>query len=188
MNMRSAKSTSRNQGFTLFELFIVLLIAAVLVAWGFPSLTQSIRNNQVASQNMSLMAMLNLTKSEAVRRNTLVNMEVTSTGSSWEAIVEDPTNEAEVEGCAIGQLRCSTNSGVSIVMCDEDGDCSNSFDLAFNNRGYLNPGDPVVWEAKTIFLQHENCSGQNQRRRVDVLPTGQISACSLACNSTAACP
>ncbi len=188
MNNFFTSSCSRSRGFTLFELIVVLLIAAILVGWAFPSLSQSIRNNQVAAQNMSLLAILNLTKSEAVRRNMLVNVAVTSTGSNWEAVVEDPNDEAEVAGCAIGQLRCSLNTGVAIEMCDEDGDCSSTFDLAFNNRGYLDPGDPVVWEAKTIFLQHENCSGQNQRRRVDILPTGQISACNLACNSTAACP
>jgi type IV fimbrial biogenesis protein FimT len=178
------------RGFTLFELFIVLLIAAVLVVWGFPSLIQSIQNNQVASQNMSLIAMLNLTKSEAIRRNTDVNMVLENTEGGWNGIIEDPSEEADVEGCVEGQLRCSFNENAALTICDENlADCDTSHQIVFNNRGYIiDPLDPTVWAVTTMFLQHERCSGQNQRRRIDILPSGQITSCSLPCDSTAVCP
>lgn len=177
------------RGFTLLELIIVLAVAAILVAWGFPSLMQSIRNNQVASQNMSMMAMLNLTKSEAVRRNTSVTMVVEQNAAGgWDAFVEDPNNEVEIEGCVPGQLRCSSNSGVSVARCDEDSNCGANFEVVFNNRGYIDPGDPPVWEAQAIFLQHDDCGGPVQRTRIDILPTGQIDSCSLPCDSAEACP
>ncbi len=190
MNQRFTEAKySAPKGFTLIELVTVLAIAAVLVVWAFPSLMQSIQNNQVSSQSLSMVAMLNLTKSEAVRRNTSVTLTVEPTADGgWEAIIEDPASEVEVEGCMPGQLRCSSNTGASVELCDEDDDCGGTFELVFNNRGYLDPGDPVVWEAKTIFLQHDSCAGQKQRTRIHILPTGQIDSCTLPCDSTEVCP
>lgn len=191
--MRSRKRRNHVQsagGFTLLELVIVLVVAAILVVWGFPSLLQSIHNNQVASQNLSLMAMLNLTKSEAVRRNASVTMVITPRSNGWDAVVEDPADEAEVEGCVPGQLRCAGNSLalVSYVGPDEDDCGAGDVCITFNNRGYVDPGSPPTWEARTLFLQHQDCAGDNQRSRIDILPTGQISSCSLSCDSTADCP
>jgi hypothetical protein len=62
-----------------------------------------------------------------------------------------------------------------------------TFELTFNNRGYIR-GIDDAWVPETLFLQHENCSGSNQRRRIDITPTGQVSSCSLPCDSTAVCP
>ena len=213
---RATVGRGEKRGFTLFEMIFVLLIAAVLVIWGMPSVVQSIRNNQVASQSVSLLAMLNFTKSESIRRNTEVNVVFTLRDGGWDAIVEDPTNEAEIQGCVIGQLRCTSNEGALLTIASveaasgaaagetmdgpvtevepdpievdpEQEQEGTSFTMTFNNRGYIR-GSEDAWVSETFFLQHENCSGQNQRRRVDITPTGQVSSCSLACNSTAACP
>jgi len=212
------------KGFTLLELMLVILIAAVLLLWGMPSVVQSLRNNDVAAQNVSLLAMLNFTKSESIRRNTTVNLVFTMTDDGWNAIVEDPNNEADIEGCVLGQLRCTSNTGAVLTIASLDGESPSAspsmdapsalpgpepepepvpvpdpepqpdpvetgttFELSFNNRGYIRGSDDA-WAPETFFLQHEQCSGQNQRRRVDITPTGQVSSCSLACDSRAACP
>lgn len=167
------------RGFTLIELVIVLLMAALLVAWSFPSLLQSIHNNQVASQNASLIAMLNFARSESIRRNASVTVTLGATPDGWEAIVEDPNNEADVEGCSLGQLRCASGAGVRLWQL--------STEVVFNNRGYIRDSDDA-WSAEVFYLQHDQCSGQNQRARIDITPTGQISSCRLPCDSTAVCP
>ena len=179
-----------NRGVTLLELVMVLIVATILVAWAFPSLTQSIQNNQVASQSMSLISMLNLTKNEAIRRNTDVSMVLANGSGGWSAIIEDPNNEADIEGCVEGQLRCSSSRNASLTICDEDLDsCDSAHTVVFNNRGYIiDPEDPTVWAVTSLFLQHNACGGQNQRTRVDILPSGQITSCHLPCDSTAVCP
>ena len=167
------------QGFTLIELMITIAILAILLGLGTPSLQTMIHNNQVAAQNNELMGLINFAKSESVRRNTDVTMLLTNGSTGWSAIVEDPTNTADIEGCVVGQLRCANNTRVGMTAGETT--------LVFNNRGYIRDADDA-WAAMTIYLQHENCSGTNQRRRIDVTATGQVSSCALACDSTNACP
>lgn len=195
-----------SRGYTLLEVVFVLAIAAVLALWGMPSIIQSLQNNQVASQSVSLLAMLNFTKSEAIRRNTSVTIAMTLHDDGWDAVVEDPNNEAEIEGCVVGQLRCTSNEGAVLTIpslgldapaksvststeaaVEPEPEPAVTFELSFNNRGYIRGSDDA-WAPETIFLQHESCSGPNQRRRVDITPTGQVSSCSLPCDSVRTCP
>ncbi len=190
------------RGFTLLELAVVLTVGAALLVWGMPSIVTSIRNNDVAAQSVSLLALLNFTKSEAIRRGTGVDLVLTMTGDGWDAVVEDPNNETAVPGCVPGQLRCTSQRGALLsipsAQPSAEGPLSESlsesqepapvvFTITFNNRGYIR-GTDDPWTPQTIFLQHEQCAGLNQRTRIDITPTGQISSCSLACGSTAACP
>jgi len=136
-----------------------------------------------------------------------VDIVFTMHDGGWDAVVEDPNNEVEVAGCVLGQLRCTSNTGAALtipaaddeepsseslssgteaVESEEEEEGGATFEMTFNNRGYIRGSDDV-WTPETLFLQHEQCSGQNQRTRIDITPTGQISSCNLACNSTAAC-
>jgi prepilin-type N-terminal cleavage/methylation domain-containing protein len=168
-------------GFTLLELMIVLAVIAVLLSWGMPSLTQSIRNNQVLAQGNELIAMLHFAKSEALRRNTDVRIDLVAGEDSWSATIDDPAEEVDVEGCQPGQLRCVNYTNVGLAVLDEDVE-----EVTYNNRGYIRSEDEA-WVAETLFVQHSQCEGTSQRRRIDITPTGQISSCSLPCNSEDAC-
>lgn len=167
------------RGFTLIEIVFVLLLSAILVAWAFPSLLTSIHNNQVASQNASLVALLNFTRAESIRRNQSVTIVLTAQDGGWDAVVEDPNNEVEVEGCVPGQLRCISNTGVLLA--------ADTGEVTFNNRGYIRDSEEA-WTPETLFLQHQHCEGGNQRTRIDITPTGQVSSCRLPCGSSDECP
>jgi type IV fimbrial biogenesis protein FimT len=172
-------SNARNaSGFTLLELIIVLAVMAILVSWGFPSLTESMKNNRMIAQNNEMIAMLQYARSEAIRRNTSVEVHLSADGNEWDAYIEDPEHMADVEGCSLGQLRCAENERVTMT--------NNPAVITFNNRGYIRDFGEA-WTPETLYLQHESCNGANQRRRIDIMPTGQISSCSLACGSTAGC-
>jgi type IV fimbrial biogenesis protein FimT len=167
-----------NRGFTLLELLITLAVLAVLVSWGFPSLQESIRSNRMIAQNNEMLAILHYARSEAIRRNDSVEVHLGADGSAWNAYIDDPDNAADVEGCLPGQLRCADNDKVSLA--------TSSAIITFNNRGYIVESDEP-WTSETVYLEHENCSGQNLRRRIDIMPTGQINSCRLPCGSLDSC-
>ncbi len=175
----TTQQTSPRLGFTLMELIVVLAIVAILLSWGLPSIQQSIRNSQVLAQGNELVSLLHFAKSEALRRNTEVPLLLAAGDEGWSAIVEDPAELANVEGCVPGQLRCSSNTGVSLTAAVAE--------VVYNNRGYIRSADEA-WAPETLFVEHHECVGNMQRRRIDITPTGQISSCSLPCASQAACP
>lgn len=168
----------------MIELVVVIAVIAILLALGFPSLTLSIQNNRMAAQNNELVGLLAFSKSEAIRRNDSVPLLLTASSDGWDAVVEDPSHTEDVEGCVFGQLRCVSNGKVTITLSDAV--AANG--MTFNNRGYIFDDNDTTWVQETIFLQHDNCTGNSQRRRIDISPVGQVSSCSLPCDSTATCP
>lgn len=77
-------------GFTLLELMITLVIAAIVLTQGVPSFYTTIKNNRLITQTNNLVADLNLARSEAITRgvNTIVCQTAnpgagTACGGSW---------------------------------------------------------------------------------------------------------
>ncbi|GAA3951006.1 GspH/FimT family pseudopilin [Allohahella marinimesophila] len=67
--------TSRQQGFTLLELMIVLAISAILLTVGVPSFQAMIKNNRITTATNSFVSQLNYARSEAIRLNWAVNLQ-----------------------------------------------------------------------------------------------------------------
>jgi type IV fimbrial biogenesis protein FimT len=170
-----------NRGFTLLELLITLAVMAILVSWGFPSLQESIRSNRMIAQNNEMMAMLQYARSEAIRRNDDIEVHFVEADDGWEAYITNPGFTVDDSpSCPAGQLRCTENDSVLLDVEDDE------LLITFNNRGYIRDfGD--TWASATLYLEHENCSGQSERRRIDVMPTGQINSCRLPCGSVDEC-
>ena len=72
----------KRSGFTLVELMVTLVVAAVLLMVGVPSFIQTIRNNNTVAQVNRLVTSLNLARSEAVKSGVQVTM--AKTGAQWE--------------------------------------------------------------------------------------------------------
>lgn len=70
------------QGFTLIELMATVLVAAVILTVGVPSLITFVRNNALAGAINQLSATLNYARSEAVKRDTTVCICPSSDGAS----------------------------------------------------------------------------------------------------------
>jgi len=58
----------RNRGFTLLELMVVIVLAAILFGVGIPSFTNFIRNARMTSAANDLIAAVHMTRAEAVKR------------------------------------------------------------------------------------------------------------------------
>ena len=164
-------------GLTIVELMVVIVVIAVLAAYAVPALQNTIKNNRITAQNNELIALINLARNEAIRRNvdgenlqSILSLD--ASGTTWTANV-DITGGETGEGCPAGVVRCARHERV--VLSGDD-------TLAFNNRGYLQG----AWVPRTLCLKHDDCSGPLQHRQITVLPSGQVESISLACND--ACP
>lgn len=71
------------RGFSIVELMIALAVAAILVALAVPSFRGVIMNSNVTELNNELTYALNLARSEAVRRGTVVEVKSAGGGASW---------------------------------------------------------------------------------------------------------
>lgn len=86
--MAYTRATMR--GFTLIELLVTLAIAAILLTVAVPNFITFVQNNRLASQANDLVTLLNLARSEAVKRNQTVTVCSSTNGTacagstSWE--------------------------------------------------------------------------------------------------------
>jgi type IV fimbrial biogenesis protein FimT len=79
--MKTHTSLIRSRGFTLFELMIVLSIAAVLTAMAVPAMHSFLQNQQQSSAVSNLMITLEYARSEAIKEDVPVTgVDCTGTG------------------------------------------------------------------------------------------------------------
>lgn len=79
----------RAQGFTLVELMVTLAVSAILVGVGVPAFDTVMLNNKLRSYSTTLAASVQLARSEAAKRKTVVTMCVSTDGAlctdgTWE--------------------------------------------------------------------------------------------------------
>lgn len=72
----------RQCGFTLVELMITLIVSATLLALAVPSFTFTTRSNRLTTTTNEVVAALNFTRSEAVKRSQTVT--IRRSGGQWE--------------------------------------------------------------------------------------------------------
>jgi type IV fimbrial biogenesis protein FimT len=80
---KAAKGSASARGFTIVELMITVTVAAVLLALALPSFRETIVSSNVTETTNQLIGDLNLARSEAVRRGTLVAVISTSGTNNW---------------------------------------------------------------------------------------------------------
>jgi len=70
--MKQHKHTGKQSGFTLIELMITLVIAAIVMTQAVPSFMSTVQNNRLITYTNDLVSDINLARSEAVKRGSRV--------------------------------------------------------------------------------------------------------------------
>ena len=103
---RNTAVASRQGGFTLMELMIVIVLVALMATLGVPAYRQQVLNSQMTSNANDLLATFHSARSEAVGRQNLVTACPSNvagddcSGSSWEdgwIMFEDLNGNAAVD-------------------------------------------------------------------------------------------
>jgi type IV fimbrial biogenesis protein FimT len=179
---------NRENGFTLVELLITIVIVTTLLAMGVPSFRDFLKNNRLVAQSNGLVAALQLARSEAVKRSTDTVMcassnQTTCTGNSdWDKgwIVFSDLN-----------LNGSPDVGAAAPLCEDTEDCmlltsdalsggnkitSTAASLRFSPTGLAANGGATV----TLNLVSDKCEN-DQSRKILITLQGHTIVTKQAC-------
>lgn len=175
---------SANQGFTLVELIVTLVVAAIVVGLAVPSISNLIRTNSVISVSNGLFVDILFARSEAIKRNSPVticaaNADLTDCAGSgtsdwsvgWIAFVETTTFDGDVDdGETIIRTSAGPTSQTMTMRAVSDG-------AVQGHIGYLGNGYPVIPPTGTMpSWEFQICEDNdtNFSRQIDVNRTGRV--------------
>lgn len=181
---------------------MAIAVLGILVTLAMPSLSKVIRDSQVTSQANDIVALVNLTRNEAIRRGidandderSILRLGSASSGSGWtgnvaieglggdgvcpaDADAADPDCEATPEECE--DITLALPDGV--IRCSSNTGVSltpTDTELSFDSRGYI-----ADFSEATIELEHANCTGNRQKVEITILASGQVQRQTLPCSS-----
>lgn len=120
MLVRRRSPSAAMSGFTLIELTIVIVILSILAMMTAPSFQQFMANQRLRNASYELMAALIQTRSEAVARNTSVDL--VRSGPTWDNgwVVSSGTNTILTQNSYSG-LSITDSASLSKITYGKDG-------------------------------------------------------------------
>jgi type IV fimbrial biogenesis protein FimT len=207
MTSTCARGASAARGVSLIELLVGIAVLSVALMLGVPSLSEWIANTQIRSTAESLQNGLNLARAEAVRRNTIVRFQLTTTldnscalartGASWVVNMSQSVAPAQLCGASVSDENTPfllQKSGPVTSRTSATVDASQST-VAFNGLGRMtSTTNPTTAASITTFgvgSSSGTCvkdAGKMRCLQVTVTPAGQIRMCDPARSATATPP
>ncbi len=167
---KKLKSSNREkqQGFTIIELMVTLVVLGVLLSIAVPSFLNWIQTNSLNSYTRNLISALTLARSEAVSRQIGVTVRKGSpqTPQKWSDgfhMYTDPQGNSAYSQVTDTMIR-EVNLSVDGLTVQTNGS-GNNF-VSFKNTGTLNEASPV-----SITV----CSRNGKGRLIQVNMIGQVS-------------
>ena len=178
----------RQNGFTLVELLVTIVVVTLLLAMGIPSMGDFTRNNRITAQSNGFVAAIQLARSEAVKRgaNTAVCVSVdqatcsndnTKWASGW--LVFSDLN-----------LNGAPDVGGALPLCEDTEDCVMRTSTGLSNGSTMATGSIIARFAPTglsnnggtvdFTLAAKDCQ-RSQARRVRITPQGHTIVTTIAC-------
>jgi type IV fimbrial biogenesis protein FimT len=180
-------------GFTLVELMVTLIIAAIMVTMAIPSFTATIQNNRATAQINEFVSTLNLARTEAIKRGARVtvckspdatNCYTSTTGweQGWIVFVDSDADDTHDSSETI--LLTSEGLAAGTTLTGAAGADVNNY-VSYRPSGKTT--FPINGGEVALIL----CDSRNDESRmkaITVAPTGRVSSnpavsSSLSCSS-----
>jgi type IV fimbrial biogenesis protein FimT len=174
------------QGFTLVELLITIVVVSVLLATAVPSIMQMVKNNRVTTQANKLVTAIQLARNEAVKRGTrsticAANADLTncSGNTDWSNgwivfsnLENDLTADTGTDACLETEdCMISASDGVSNSTLTGDDSAIHFLPTGLTDNG------PV-----TFILRIDDCEFEQERNIIATLQ-GHTTIAQQACTS-----
>lgn len=174
-------SLIKSHAFTLVEMLIAVVIAAIILALAIPAFTSFIQNNYSVSISNNLVSALKFARSEAIKRNAPVTIcatldsNFTNCGNSWNLgwiIFSDLNGDGSlaVGSDTILRIERLTGSNGSIVPS------TGTSNVTYNNVGFPSPNASNL----TFTVSATGCK-DGYARNIKISLTGNVSVTSVNC-------
>ena len=166
------KIVSRQAGFSLIEIMIVLVIFAIGLAIGLPSYSLWVANSKIRNAAESILNGIQLARAEAVMRNTSVQF-VVAANSGWSVGCSVPTATCP----AVIQSRAASEGSVGVTVAESNSGTANT--VFFNSFGSSVTAAGAAGPARVDFdVDSSVLSAANSRElRVSVFRSGSVRMC-----------
>ena len=168
------------QGFTLIELLVVIAIVAILATIATPSFVDMNKNSRLNGAAREFVSIIQLARSEAISRNSIVNLYNTGTADDWSLNIHlcEAANATTtcvsntddfINAYSIGDL---TNDGTN--NNDVDINSSGAEFISFNASGRLNGSTGI-----TLAFCDKRTDGNRDFQLLAISATGRPSVSDL---------
>lgn len=178
----------KKRGFTIIELIITLAVFSILVALVAPSVTAFLRNNRSTTQTNEFVAELNIARSEAVKRGTVVTMCITDGNSppdcdaastAWHAgwiVFTDENADASFDNATDNLIRihAALTDANTLISTHFEGV---AYNIQYNSSGKLRErdADSTTSPHRTFTLCDPYTDNQKRAKAININKLGNIS-------------
>lgn len=178
----------KNHGFTLIELMITMAIFGLLAAFAAPSITGLMRSNRLTTQTNEFISAINIARSEAVKRSSVVTLCISDGNSppdcdaaatAWQngwIVFTDFNGDAVFDNTADSLIRIheSLNDDYTLTSTHYE---SVAYNLQYNPTGVLRPldADSSTSAQRTFTLCDPYTGNQIRAKGINVNRLGSVS-------------
>jgi type IV fimbrial biogenesis protein FimT len=175
-------SAVRSRGFTLVELLVTIAVTVLLLSLAAPSFTQLIAQQRLRSINAEVVTALQYARSEAVARNTSVQIQLGSSSSMTCYMVLIQAGETDCDCTRTPGSACVSGLGTELhttqVPRSTDvqvvRDPAGVLPMSMTRDGVLDLGV----SSTSFAIRVSRISGASGRLQTTVSPTGRPTVCS----------
>lgn len=177
--MSCATFLRRRRGFTIIELMVVMVLAAVLLVLAAPSFIEFQRASELNTATNNLLAAINSARNEALRQGRRTGIVPASNGDwsrGWQVFVDADLNGQANASDPIVLTQDLPAGGAITISGSGTAAAGNGAYLLFDGSGYSRSRSGA-FSAATLTVQRRDTTADAGRRLVKVARTGRVRSC-----------